>query len=124
MATNSITNAAALSALIAFARDNGCENTEAITKCEKHLAQLTKPKAKSDLPTKTQRLNASLCEEVNAFLCERGSVTAKAVAEQMGSPYCTTSQKATILLGMLTSQGRAIRHCEKGRVWWTPADQA
>lgn len=119
MAT-SITNTAALTALVTFAEQMGWDNAEALEKVRKHLAQLSKPKAKSAEPTKTQRLNANLCEEVAQYLAAQGSVTAKGVAEQMGSPYITSSQKATILLGMLTAQGRAERHCEKGKVWWTP----
>lgn len=119
MATT-ITNVTALSTLIAFAKANGCEDTDAIAKMEHHLAQLSKPKAKSDLPSKTQRLNATLCEEVYAYLCEQGSATPKQVADGMGSPYVTTSQKATILLGLLTAQGKAVRESEKGRVWWVP----
>lgn len=119
MAT-SITNTAALTALVTFAEQMGWDNAEALEKVRKHLAQLSKPKAKSTEPTKTQRLNANLCEEVAQYLAAQGSVTAKGVAEQMGSPYITSSQKATILLGMLTAQGRAERHCEKGKVWWTP----
>lgn len=115
-----ITNVQALSALVQFAKANGCENADAISKVEKHIAQLSKPKAKSDLPSKTQRLNASLCEEVYAYLCAKGSVTPKELANGMGSPYVTTSQKATILLGMLTTQGRAVRESEKGKVWWVP----
>lgn len=119
MAT-SITNTAALTALVTFAEQMGWDNAEALEKVRKHIAQLSKPKAKSAEPTKTQRLNANLCEEVAQYLTAQGSVTAKGVAEQMGSPYITSSQKATILLGMLTAQGRAERHCEKGKVWWTP----
>lgn len=121
MATKStITNVQALTTLIGFAEDMGFSDPEVLAKVKRHRDQLAKPKAKSDLPTKTQRLNASLCEEVYAYLAANGTATAKGVSERMGSPYVTTSQKATILLGMLTSQGRAERHCEKGKVWWTP----
>lgn len=120
MATSSITNTQALAAMLAYCEESGWENADAIAKVRRHLEVLSKPKAKSDLPSKTQRLNATLCEEVYSFLCDRGSATPKQVAEQLGSPYITTSQKATILLGILTTQGRAVRESEKGRVWWVP----
>lgn len=119
MATTSITNVRALSVILEFAKANGCEDLEAIAKMEKHLAQLAKPKAKSDLPTKTQLLNRNLCGEVYEYLLANGRSTAKAVVEGMGSPNILTSQKATILLGMLVADGRAVRECEKGRAYWT-----
>lgn len=118
--STAITNVSALTALIGFAEDMGYSDAEVLAKVKHHRDQLAKPKAKSAEPTKTQRLNANLCEEVAQYLTAQGSVTAKEVAEQMGSPYITSSQKATVLLGMLTAQGRAERHCEKGKVWWTP----
>jgi hypothetical protein len=113
-----ITNVQALTALIGFAEDMGWENTEAIAKVIAHRDQLAKPKAKSDLPSKTQRLNAQLCEEVYAYLCEHERVSPKSLVDGMGSPYVTSAQKATVLLGMLTDQGRASRECEKGRAYW------
>lgn len=121
MAT-SITNVRALSVLIEFARNNGCPDVDAIAKMEAHLAQLSKPKTRSNAPTKTQVLNKNLCNEVFAFISEKGYATAKDVAENMGSPYVTTAQKATILLGMLVADGRAIRHVNKGRAFWVVAD--
>ena len=117
---STITNVAALTAIVEFCESCGYDNAEAIAKVKRHIEQLSKPKAKSTEPTKTQRLNANLCEEVNAYLVKEGTATAKGVAENLGSPYITSSQKATIILGMLTAQGRAERHCEKGKVWWTP----
>lgn len=124
MATStSITNVSALTALIGFAEDMGYDNAEVLAKVIAHRNQLAKPKAKSTEPSKTQRLNANLCEEVYAYLVKEGTVTAKGIAENLGSPYITSSQKATILLGMLTAQGRAERHCEKGKVWWTPISE-
>lgn len=127
MATNisALTNVQALDALLSFAKLNGYADAEpaVFAKVKHHRDQLAKPKAKSDLPSKTQRLNTQLCEEVYSFLCEHGSATPKQLAEQMGSPYVTTSQKATILLGMLTTQGRATRESEKGKVWWVPVTE-
>ena len=117
-----ITTVQALTALIGFAEDMGWDNAEAIAKVKAHRDQLDKPKAKSDLPTKTQRLNAQLCEEVYGFLREHERVTPKGLVEGLGSPYVTSTQKATILLGMLSDQGRATRCCEKGRAYWVIAE--
>lgn len=121
MATNTskMTNVQALAALIAHAEATGFENGEALGKMRHHLAQLSKPKPKSDLPSKTQRLNAQLVEQVYEFMCERESVTTKSVIDQLGSPYITTPQKASILLGMLVEDGRALRDTVKGRAVWT-----
>ena len=118
MATSSITNVIALTALIGFAEDMGYEDAEVLAKVKHHRDQLAKPKAKSDTPSKTQRLNAQLCEEVYAYLQAHGTVTPKELVEKLGSPYVTSTQKATILLGMLTDQGRATRECVKGRAYW------
>ena len=119
---SSITNVSALSALVSFAKEMGYDNGEVIAKVEHHIAQLSKPKAKSDEPTKNQRLNAKLVEEVAAYLEAHGTVTPKELVEKLGSPYVTSSQKATILLGMLSDQGRAVRQCVKGRAFWVKAE--
>ena len=121
VAMATITNVSALSALVSFAKEMGYDNGEVIAKVEQHIAQLSKPKAKSDLPTKTQRLNAQLVEEVAAYLEVHGTVTPKELVEKLGSPYVTSAQKATVLLGMLTDQGRATRECAKGRAFWVKA---
>ena len=113
------TNVQALSDLLTWAKANGYPNGDALDKMEHHLAQLAKPKPKSDLPSKTQRLNASLCEEVYAYLCEHGRVTSKDLVNGLGSPYITSSQKVQVLMGMLVADGRAIRDTEHGRAVWT-----
>jgi hypothetical protein len=116
--STAITNVSALTALIGFAEDMGYSDAEVLAKVKHHRDQLAKPKAKSDVPSKTQRLNATLCEEVYAYLQAHGTVTAKELVEKLGSPYVTSAQKATVLLGMLTDQGRASRECAKGRAYW------
>ena len=112
------TNIQALSDLIAFAEANGYGNAEALGKMRHHLAQLSKPKAKSDLPSKTQRLNAELVEKVFEFVSDNPGVTATQVADGVGDPNITTPQKATILLSMLAGDGRVTREVVKGRAVW------
>lgn len=124
MATSSksITNVSALSALVEFAKANGFDDTDVIAKVERHIAVLSKPKAKSDQPSKVQMLNRSLAEQAYSYLAENGQVTAKGLVDGLGSPYVTSSQKATIIMSMLVADGRAVRNSEKGKVWWTMAN--
>lgn len=117
--TSKTTNVQALSDLLTWAKANGYPNADALGKMEHHLAQLAKPKAKPEGPSKTQRLNAALVEEVYAYLCEKGSVTSKSLIDGLGSPYVTTSQKASVLLGMLVADGRAMRDTDHGRAVWS-----
>lgn len=117
---NSITNVQALTALVEFAQANGYADADVLAKVRKHIAVLSKPKAKSDAPSKTQVMNQTLSDRLYEFLagCE-SPVTAGQVVDGLGSAFVTTPQKATILLGMLVSQGRAERTVSKGRALWT-----
>ena len=120
MATNSITNVQALTEIVEFAVANGYTDDAVLAKVRKHIAVLSKPKAKSDAPSKTQVLNRSLSDAMYGFLCECSDpVTTNQAMEGLHSPYVTTPQKATVLLGMLASQGRAERTVSKGRALWT-----
>lgn len=118
--TSTITNVQALTALLAHARTTGFDNSEVLAKMEHHLAQLAKPKAKSDLPTQTQRLNAKLKDELTEFFAEHpaDTFTTQQVVDLFGSPNITTTQKATIVCGMLVTDGTIERLCIKGRVYW------
>ena len=123
MATT-ITNVSALSDLVKFARDNGFTDETILAKVERHIEVLSKPKARKDEPSKTQLMNRSLAEQAFAVLTDLGSVTAKGLVDAMESPYVMHPQKATVLLSMLVADGRATRHSDKGKVWWTPATNA
>jgi hypothetical protein len=114
-----LTNVQALSAILDHAVKTGFEDTEVLEKVRKHIAQLAKPKKASNVPSKTQLLNANLKEEVFAFVSSKGLTTAKDVVDGLGSPYVTSAQKATILLGLLVTEGRLTRVCIKGRAMWT-----
>lgn len=115
-----ITNVQALKALVSHAKATGYDNAEVLAKVEHHIKQLDKPRPVSTLPSKTQRLNARLVEEVADFMRGRPAMTTQAIVDGIGSPDITTPQKATILLGMLASASdhRVERLCVKGRVMW------
>ena len=105
--------------ILDHAVNTGFNNPEVIEKVRHHIAQLSQPKKKSNVPSKTQMLNNNLKEDVFVFVSSKGLVTAKDVVEGLGSPYVTSTQKATILLGLLVTQGRLNRVCVKGRAMWT-----
>ena len=121
MATT-ITRVAALSALIAFAEANGCPDADAIARVAQLRDQLAKPKAKAEGPSKAHVQNTALLGDVLAALAKVGPATAGQVADALGSPLVTNPQKATVLLGMLASEGRVRREVVKGRAMWSVAD--
>lgn len=121
MATT-ITRVTALSALITFAEANGCPDTDAIARVTQLRDQLAKPKAKTSGPSKAHLQNAALCGEVLDALARIAPATAGQLVDALGSPLVTTPQKATVLLGMLASEGRVTREVVKGRALWSIAD--
>lgn len=123
-ATSKLTNVQALTALIEFAEVNGYENEEVLGKMRRHLEVISKPSKKSDTPTKTQLLNASLADKVAAYLASKPGemVSPKSVMENLGDPNVCSSQKATILLGILVKDGRAVKHNVSGRALFSAAN--
>ena len=71
MATT-ITNAAAMSALIDFAVSNGFDDSAAITRCKAHLASLEKSAARQSGPTKQQRQNDNTIAKFVGYMRETG----------------------------------------------------
>lgn len=116
--TTSITNVQALNALLDHAIATGFDDSVVLDKVKKHIAQLSAPKKKSDTPSKTQLLNQNLKKDVLALFKDNSLLTTSQVVEKLGSPYVTSSQKATVICGLLVGDGKLSRFCVKGRVMW------
>ena len=118
MTTSTITNVQALTMLVDHAKATGFDDPAVLDKVVKHIAQLSKPKTKSTAPSKTQLLNNNLKVEVLGLFKDGDILTTSQVVEKLGSPYITTTQKATVICGLLVSDGKLARLCVKGRVMW------
>ena len=103
---------------IEFAIDNIAANcmgdmektgaNEAIEILEKMHAQITKPRKKSDAPTKTQILNANLAEKCFEAISEKGeAVTSKWICEHVNG--IMTPQKCTAVMRLLVNDGRIVK---------------
>ena len=122
MATTTITNVAALTAILDFALSNGFADEEVAEKVQKHISQLSKPSKKSDGPTKTQIINSNLIDKIVSHLKATGAVmTVKDVAawlsENCGETVglCST-QKATALLTQAAKNGLVRRTTDGKRI--------
>lgn len=115
MATTTITNVAALTAVLDFALSNGFEDQEVAEKVQRHIAQLSKPTKKAEGPTKTQLINQNLIARIVGHMQATGAaMTVKEVAawlsENCGETVglCST-QKATALLTQAVKGGLLSR---------------
>ena len=107
MANKEMTRAQALVFAINTIREYEGE-CEAITVLEKMHAQVTKPRKKSDAPTKTQILNANLAEKCFEAISEKGeAVTSKWICEHVNG--IMTPQKCTAVMRLLVNDGRIIK---------------
>lgn len=80
--------------------------------------QLEKRNSRENKPTKTQRENVALCEDIWAYVSENGAKRATEVALYFG----ITSQKATALLKKLVDGGRLEKYAEKRVTYFRVAE--
>lgn len=99
--TPRVTNAVALRTLIDAAVANGCPDAEAIEKAEKMYEQYT-AKRKPTGPTKKQRENAALVNEIVGQMRGREPMTLVDIAEAFG---LSSWQKASALMKAAIANG-------------------
>lgn len=109
MANKEMTRAQALVFAIETIREHEGE-CEAIAVLEKMHAQVTKPRKKSDAPTKTQIINANLAEKCYAAMEGQENVTSKWLIEHVNG--LMTPQKVTAVMKVLIESGKAIKNKE------------
>ena len=84
------------------------ESAEAIEILTKMHASVTKPRKKSDTPSKTQLLNAKLAEKVMEALDGRDeAVTSKWICEHVNG--IMTPQKCTAVMKILIDSGEVVK---------------
>lgn len=109
--TAKITNAVMMGAYVEFAKLNlegftaYCDEhhvnaEDVLTKADKHLETLTKPRTKSTTPTKTQLANAALLRTILPQMVE--PMRANDIATKFG---LSSAQKATGLMRYAIAQG-------------------
>ena len=91
---------------------NGTVTDEVREKLEALKAQLAKRNGASRKPTKTQKANEGLKDEMVAFISE--PMTAGDVAEHFG----ISNQKASALLTALVNDGRLVREVIKRKAYF------
>lgn len=110
----------AISVLAHATEPNGVvdeSNATVIEKLEALKAQLTK-RSISHKPTKTQKENEVLKEDIWAWVSENGAKRAMNV----GTYFGITGQKASALLKQLVDAGRLEKYTEKGVTYFRVAE--
>lgn len=114
MANNNMTRAQALEIAIA-----AVQNDEAKTVLEKMHAQVTKPRKKSDAPSKVRLQNEALANAAVELMNGQESVTTKWLCEHVKG--LLTPQKATAVMRIAVDDGRVIRNKEGKQVTYSLA---
>ena len=97
--------------------EGDCEATEILGKMHE---QLTKPRAKSNVPTKTQRENTAKAEEVLELLKEQTQpVTGAWISDHVSG--LLTPQKTTAIMNILVKNGSVIKDRSGKRVTYQVA---
>ena len=97
---------------------NGTLNEETIEKLEALKASLAKRNSGSRKPTKTQRENAGLKEDMWAYVSENGAKR----ANEVGAYFTISGQKASALLNQLVAEGRLEKVSEKRVTYFRVAE--
>lgn len=120
MANKEMTRAQALTIAIDTIREYEGE-CEALTVLEKMHAQITKPRKRSDAPSKARILNESLAGKVYEAMQGYGEpVSTKWVCEHVNG--IMTPQKATAVMRILLEDGRVTRSKEGKAVTYSIAE--
>lgn len=96
------------------------ENEEAKEVLTKMLAQVSKPRKKSDTPTKTQLINANLADKCVAAMEGHDAVTSKWLIEHVAG--LMTPQKTTAVMKVAIEDGRVIKTKEGKTVTYSLAE--
>ncbi len=91
---------------------------EVIEKLEALKASLAKRNSGSRKPTKTQRENAGLKEDMWAYVSENGAKR----ANEVGAYFTISGQKASALLNQLVAEGRLEKVSEKRVTYFRVAE--
>ena len=97
---------------------NGTLNEETIEKLQALKVQLAKRNKGERKPTKTQRENEGLKEDMWAYISEDGAKRASEVAVYVG----VSGQKASALLNALVKEGRLDKYAEKRVTYFRVAE--
>lgn len=119
MANKEMTRAQALVFAIETIREYEGE-CEAITVLEKMHAQVTKPRKKSDAPSKARLQNEALAAECIAAMEGHENVTSKWLIEHVNG--LMTPQKATAVMRIAIESGAVVRNKEGKTVTYSLAE--
>lgn len=119
MAEKAMTRAEAVQFAIEVVRDHEGE-CEALTVLEKIHAQLTKPRKKSDAPSKTRLINENLANKCIEAIKGHDKVTSKWLVEHVNG--LLTPQKTTAVMKIAIDDGRAVRIKEGKTVYYSLAE--
>jgi len=122
MANKEMTRAQALTFAIDRLREiegDWAELDESIAVLEKMHAQVTKPRKKSDAPTKTQIINANLAEKCYAAMEGQENVTSKWLIEHVNG--LMNPQKVTAVMKILIESGKVVKNKEGKTVTYSRA---
>ena len=97
---------------------NGNINEEVLERLEALKAQLAKRNSGSRKPSKTQRENASLKEDIFAYVSENGAKR----ASEVGAYFNISGQKASALLKQLVDGGSLEKISEKRVTYFRVAE--
>lgn len=116
---NTMTNAQALAMSIELAKN--ANETALVSKLEKMYATATKPRKKSDAPTKEQIARMGMVKELVALMQDHNEpISTQWVIDNV--KYVTTPQKATAVLRDAIAQGLVVKtDSVKGRTRYTLA---
>lgn len=126
MADKKMTRAEALENAITLVErtateDDACNWTEVASVLRKMHASVTRPRKKSDAPTKAQRENVALAAKVFEAMTAKGEpVDGKWIAEHVnGIP---SPQKCTAVMRVLIDDGKVVKTKEGKRVTYSLAE--
>ena len=120
---NTITRAAALEAVIRLAKeqievdDTWNEVIEVLTKMH---TQITKPRKKSDAPSKARILNEALAAKCYDAMEGQDNVSSKWLIEHVNG--LMTPQKTTAVMRILIDEGKVIRNKEGKTITYSRAE--
>lgn len=97
---------------------NGNITDEVRERLETLKGQLAKRNSANRKPTKTQRENASLKEDIFAYVSENGAKR----ASEVGAYFGISGQKASALLKQIVDEGRFERTSEKKVTYFRVAE--
>lgn len=122
MANTTMTNAQALAASIELAKNAGMD--ELVAKLDKMHATATKPRKKSDTPTKEQLERKKMVDELAAKIQDvNDAISTNWVMDNVS--YVLTPQKATAVLNDAIKAGIVVKtDSVKGRTRYIRADIA